>query len=153
MKVSEILDEKSINIGLSVDSKEELIEQLIFLTEKQGKILDRDEVKKEVFEREKIMSTGVGKGIALPHAKTNAISDVCGAIAILKEPIDYDSLDKEPVQIAFLLLGLDSNVGLHLRLLSKISRLMNSDSFRSQLLEQKTPKDIIELIKKYEEKD
>ncbi len=153
MRISDILDEKSIKIGLAVDTKEELIDQLIFLTEKQGKIIDKDEVRQEVFEREKIMSTGVGKGIALPHAKTNAISDVCGAIAILKDPIDFDSLDKEPVKIAFLLLGLESNVGLHLRLLSKISRLMNNDSFKSQLLSLNTPKEVIELIKKYEEKD
>ena len=153
MKISEMLNERAIKVNMTIDSKEDLIEQLILLAEKSEKIIDRDDVKHEVFEREKIMSTGVGKGIALPHAKTNSISDTCGALVILKEPVDFDSLDNNPVNIAFLLLGLESNVGNHLRLLSKISRLMNNDSFRGQLLELNTPAQILELFEKYEEKD
>ena len=153
MKISELLNIKSIELNLDVDSKNELIEKLINLAENQGNIIDKEEVKNEVFERESIMSTGVGKGVALPHAKTNAITEVTIALATLKEPIDYDSLDKNPINIATLLLGMESNVGLHLRLLSKISRLMNNDSFRSQLLELKTPEKVMELISKYEERD
>ncbi|MFC2131553.1 PTS sugar transporter subunit IIA [Bacteroidota bacterium] len=153
MKITEILDIDSIKINLNVDSKNELLEQMMFLADKSGKVIDREEAKQEVFEREKIMSTGVGKGIALPHAKTNAISKTIGAIAILSEPVDYDSLDGKPVNIVFLLLGMENNVGNHLRLLSKISRLMNNDSFRGQLLQSQSSSEILDLFRKFEEKE
>jgi fructose PTS system EIIBC or EIIC component len=153
MKISEILDNNSININLSAESKKELLEQMIFLADMSGKIIDIEDVKYEVFEREKIMSTGVGKGIALPHAKTNAIRDSIGALALLNIAVDYDALDNEPVNIVFLLLGKENNVGNHLRILSKISRLMNNDAFRNQLLESTTPAGVIELFEKFEEKD
>lgn len=150
MKISDILNVNSIKINVHADNKNELLDTMVFLAEKSGKIIDRDEAKNEVFEREKIMSTGVGKGIAIPHAKTNAITDTVGALATLSNPIDYNSLDNEPVIIVFLLLGLENNVGNHLILLSKISRLMNNDSFRGQLLECKNGDDVISLFNKYE---
>jgi len=150
MKISDILNVNSIKVNIHVDNKDDLLEIMVFLAEKSGKIIDRDEAKHEVFEREKIMSTGVGKGIALPHAKTNAITDTVGALVTLSEPVDYDALDNKPVNIVFLLLGLESNVGNHLILLSKISRLMNNDSFRGQLLECKKSDEVIELFNKYE---
>ena len=153
MKISEILNIESIKIDLSVESKKELLEQMILLAEKSNKIIDREEVKEEVLEREKIMSTGVGKGIALPHAKTNSITDTVGALALLSAPVDFNSIDDKPVTIVFLLLGLENNVGNHLRLLSKVSRLMNNDSFRGNLQLCKTNNEIMELFEQFEDKE
>jgi fructose-specific phosphotransferase system IIA component len=150
MMITDIIDNKSINLNLSVTNKEELLDQMIFLAGKSGNIIDQQEVRNEVFEREKIMSTGVGKGIALPHAKTNAITKTTASMAILKEPINYQSLDEKPVNIVFLILGMENNVGNHLRLLSKISRMMNNDSFRGKLLEAKSASEALELFKKFE---
>jgi len=151
MKISDILDINSIKIGLTVESKKDLLEQMIFLAEKSKKIIDRDDVQHEILEREKIMSTGVGKGIALPHAKTNAITGSIGALALLSEPVDFNSLDEKPVNIVFLLVGLENNVGLHLRLLSNISRLMNNDAFRGNLLQCKTAMEVKKLFEQFEE--
>ena len=151
MKISEVLSVDTIKLNLHVDDKNDLIEQLILLAGKSGNITDVEEVRNEVFEREKIMTTGVGKGIALPHAKTNAISATTAALGILAEAVDYDSLDDKEVNIAFLLLGMEGQIGEHLRLLSKISRLMGNEFFRTELLSSKSPNDIMNLFKTYEE--
>lgn len=153
MKITDILSVESIETGVQAENKEELLNRIMDLAVKSGKILNREIAMKEVLERERIMSTGVGKGIALPHAKTNSVSDSVGALTILSNPIDFQSLDGEAVSIVFLLLGKENNVGNHLRLLSKISRLMNNDFFRKQLLESSTPEEALEIFNKMEEKE
>lgn len=153
MKITDILHVDSIKVGLVAANKDELLEMMIDLAEKSGKITDKVLASKEVFNREKLMSTGVGKGIALPHAKTNAVDGSIGALAVLNKPIDFESLDGEPVNIVFLLIGKENNVGNHLRLLSKVSRLMNNDSFRAQLLHCKDMYSVWEFFRKVEESD
>ncbi|MDX9791500.1 MAG: PTS sugar transporter subunit IIA [Candidatus Kapaibacterium sp.] len=151
MKINEILSANSVRIAYQTDSKESLLSELVTIIGKEEGIDDLSIALKDVFEREEVMSTGVGKGIALPHAKSKAVNKSVAALAILKEPIDFDSLDNEPVNIAFLLLGPENNVGLHLRLLSKVSRLMNNDSFRLQLIECKKVEDVMKLFDSMEE--
>ena len=96
------------------------------------------------------MSTGVGNGFAIPHGKTDAVTDIVAAFAVTAEPIDYQSLDEKPVRLVFLLVGKDNLVGPHIKLLSRISRLMNKEEFRKRLLELKTPKEIIDTFKQEE---
>jgi fructose-specific phosphotransferase system IIA component len=153
MKITDILQIDSISLDIDTQSKEELLSQLLELADKSGKIIDKDKTLNEIFEREKILSTGIGKGIALPHAKTNAVKDTIGALAILKNSIDYDSLDGNPVNIVFLLLGLEHNVSNHLKMLSKISRLLNNDSFREKLFECKNNSEILKKFREAEEID
>ena len=153
MKISEILNVESIKIDLRADSKKELLEEMIKLAEKSNNIVNREAVRDEVFEREKIMSTGVGKGFALPHAKTNAITNTIGALALLSEPVEFNSIDDKPVSIVFLLLGMEKNIGNHLRLLSKISRLMNNESFKGNLIKCKTSLEIKELFEQFEDRE
>ena len=151
MKIADVLHKDSVDVGINVRNKSELLDKMLELAVKSGKIKDFNESRKEILEREKIMSTGVGNGIALPHAKTNGVEDSVGALGIMENPVDFESLDGEPVNIVFLLLGMENNVGTHLRLLSKISRLMNNDSFRIKLLECKNPDEILSTINEYEE--
>jgi fructose PTS system EIIBC or EIIC component len=153
MKVSDILTKKTIAVSLQVNSKNELLDKMLELAYESGNIVDKEETKKEIYERERIMSTGVGKGIALPHAKTNAVKDTVCALALLKEPVDFESLDGKPVNLVFLLIGRENNVGNHLRLLSRISRLINNDSFRSRLSELSSADEIIALFAEVEEND
>jgi fructose-specific phosphotransferase system IIA component len=153
MKINEIINIKSIVIDLEVESKADLLAKMVEFASYSGKVNDVNAVLKAVNEREKIMSTGVGKSIALPHAKTHNVSEAVGSLAILKEPLDYDSLDGEPVRIVFLLLGQETNVGYHLRVLSKISRLMNNDSFRFQLLDCRSSKEVLDIFNSMEEND
>lgn len=152
MKVSEILKKENILFNIESENKFDLIGKLVDNIAQTKNLSDRDKLYQEVLKREKIMSTGVGKGIALPHAKTNLTKDMMGALVILKEPINFESLDNELVSIVFLLIGSDSNVGIHLRVLSKISRLMSSDAFRSQLAECTNSDDVLALFVAYEDR-
>jgi fructose-specific phosphotransferase system IIA component len=147
MKISDILDETRILTSMEGDSKSVIINKLIDLVAISPKVLDKEKVKEAIFEREKIMSTGVGNGFAIPHGKTDAVSDIVAAFAVTKEPIDYQALDEQPVRLIFLLIGKGNMVGPHIKLLSRISRLMNKEEFRKKLLDAPTPKDVMEIFR------
>jgi fructose-specific phosphotransferase system IIA component len=150
MKITDILNEDVVRTNLSGTSKTEIIDAMINLVSTQDKVLDKEKLRESIFEREKIMSTGVGSGFAIPHGKTDAVTDIVGAFAITAQPIDYQSLDEQPVRIVFLLVGRDNMVGPHIKLLSRISRLMNKEEFRKRLLEATTPAEILELFRQEE---
>ncbi len=147
MKISDILTEEYVVTGLEGDSKEEIINAMIDLVASSPKVIDRTKVREAIFEREKIMSTGVGNGFAIPHGKTDAVSDIVAAFATTARPIDYQSLDEKPVRLIFLLVGKDSMVGPHIKLLSRISRLMSKEDFRRGLLDAASPKRILDMFK------
>jgi len=92
----------------------------------------------------------VGNGFAIPHGKTDAVTDIVAAFAVTAEPIDYQSLDEKPVRLVFLLVGKDNLVGPHIKLLSRISRLMNKEDFRKRLLGQQTSREIIDMFRQEE---
>jgi len=144
MKISDILEEKLVVANLAGNTKDDIINSMIELVSQSPKVLDKEKVRSAIFEREKIMSTGVGNGFAIPHGKTDGVADVVAAFSITAQPIDYQSLDEKPVRLVFLLVGRDNMVGPHIKLLSRISRLMNKEGFRNKLLEAKTSHDVIE---------
>jgi fructose-specific phosphotransferase system IIA component len=150
MKISDILTEESVKTGLPGNSKDEILDAMIDLIATSPKVLDKAKVRDAIFEREKIMSTGVGNGFAIPHGKTDAVSDIVAGFAVTASPIDYQSLDEKPVQLVFLLVGKDSMVGPHIKLLSRISRLMNKEDFRKRLLKVKTSKDLLDMFRQEE---
>jgi fructose-specific phosphotransferase system IIA component len=147
MKISDILDESLVKTQLPGNSKDEIISHMIDIVATSKKVLNREKVQEAIFEREKIMSTGVGNGFAIPHGKTDAVSDIVAAFAVTAEPIDYQSLDEQPVRLVFLLVGKDSMVGPHIKLLSRISRLMNKEEFRKKLLVAASPKEVLEIFR------
>jgi fructose-specific phosphotransferase system IIA component len=144
MKIGEILKEDMVVMGLEGSRKEEIIDAMIDIVSKSPKVIDKEKVREAIFERESIMSTGVGNGFAIPHGKTDAVSDIVAAFAVTAEPIDYQSLDEKPVRLVFLLVGKDSMVGPHIKLLSRISRLMNKEEFRKRLIGLKTSREILD---------
>lgn len=150
MKITDVLNKENIELLPSINSKKVLIDRLIEIASKSGKILNVEEVRKQVWQREKLMSTGVGKGIALPHAKSSYISAETGSLIVLKQGVEYDSSDDKLVQIALLLIGQESNFGNHLNLLGTISRFLDNDYLRSSILEAETETDILNLFKKLE---
>jgi fructose-specific phosphotransferase system IIA component len=150
MRISDILTEDLIVTGLEGNSKDDIIDRMVDLVGTSPKVLDLEKVRKAIFERERIMSTGVGNGFAIPHGKTDAVSDIVAGFAVTERPIDYESLDEKPVRLVFLLVGKDNLVGPHIKLLSRISRLMNKEEFRRKLLEQATPADILDLFRREE---
>lgn len=150
MKISDILTEDMVMTGLEGQSKDEVISALIERVAASPRVKDKAKVRQAIFEREKIMSTGVGNGFAIPHGKTDAVTDIVAAFAVTAHPIDYQSLDEKPVRLVFLLVGKDNLVGPHIKLLSRISRLMNKESFRKRLMEAQSSHEIIESFKSEE---
>jgi fructose-specific phosphotransferase system IIA component len=151
MKISDILSEKIIKTDLECTDKDDAINKIIDLASKSGLMTNIEKVRECVFEREKLVSTGVGKGFAIPHGKTDEIKDIVAAFAILKNPIDFDSIDLEPVKFIFLIVGKESLLNAHIKLLSRISRLMNKDDFRERLEEAKSSEEVLKLFKDEEQ--
>lgn len=151
MKISDILSEDVIATHLAGRNKDEVLENIIALATHSPNMTDKAKVRASILERERIMSTGVGRGVAVPHSKCDGVSDTVTAFAVTAQPVDFESLDNAPVQLIFLLVGRENSVGAHLKLLSRISRLMSSDAFRDKLIAAATPKDVIELFRTEEE--
>lgn len=151
MKISDILTEDVLAIGMDAKDKTDAINKMVDLANQSGKITDLEKVRTVVFEREKLVSTGVGKGFAIPHGKSDDIKDIVAAFGVLSEPIDFDSIDSEKVVFIFLLVGKDSMLNMHIKLLSRISRLMNKDEFRDNLLKAKSKAELLQIFKTEEQ--
>ncbi|MBK6504834.1 MAG: PTS sugar transporter subunit IIA [Ignavibacteria bacterium] len=151
MRISEILSEKVIATGLEATDKYEAIDKMIELACASGNMINKDNVKQCVLDREKLVSTGVGKGFAIPHGKTDDIKDIVAAFAVLKPPMDFDSIDLEPVKYIFLVIGKESLLNAHIKLLSRISRIMNKEEFRERLDDAKSPEEIMEMFRQEEQ--
>jgi fructose-specific phosphotransferase system IIA component len=151
MKISDILTEEVIATHLPGNTKEEVLDNIIELAAHSPNMKNKEKVRAAILERERIMSTGVGRGVAVPHGKCDGVSDTVTAFAVTDKPVDFKSLDGQPVQLMFLLVGRENSVGAHLKLLSRISRLMSSDGFRNKLIAANTPAEVIELFRKEEE--
>jgi len=150
MKITDILNEKVIVTKLPGTTKSEVLNAMIDLAATSDRVIDKEKMRSAILEREKIMSTGVGSGFAIPHGKTDAVQDIVAAFAITEQPIDYQSLDDQPVRIIFLLVGKDNSVGPHIKLLSRISRLMNKEEFRKRLIDSESSSEILQIFKQEE---
>lgn len=146
MKVSEILSKEFIIAELNSTDKESAINELIDLLKNDSRVEDIEKVRQAVLDREKIMSTGVGKGFAIPHGKTDSVKEIIAAFGRKKDGIDYDALDGNPVNLIFLLVGRDTMISAHIKLLSRVSRMMNKDDFRSRLLNAETSEEIMNVF-------
>ncbi|MCW9097222.1 MAG: PTS sugar transporter subunit IIA [Ignavibacteriaceae bacterium] len=151
MKVNELLNPKYILTDFKSDKKDDVINELIDLLKGDERVIDLEEVRKCVFDREKIMSTGVGKGFAIPHGKTNSVTDIVAVFGKSKKPIDYNALDGEPVNLVFLMIGKDTLVSKHIKLLSRISRLMNNDEFREKLVKADSKESVQKIFEEEEQ--
>ena len=152
MKITDFLKEDCVIVNLKSRDKKGAIAELLSLLEKNKYIKDSKKILETVMEREKLGSTGIGQGIAVPHAKTEQIDNLVGALGISQNGVDFDSLDGEPVYIIFLLLAPTKSIGLHLKALAKIARLLKDRVFRNALRECKTPEEAIKIIREDEEK-
>ncbi|MCC5940139.1 MAG: PTS sugar transporter subunit IIA [Balneolaceae bacterium] len=152
MNLYSLLDNTTILSNVDVSDKDELLNLMIDTLKEKVEDDQLDEIRKSVFEREKIMSTGVGKSLAIPHGKVSFIEENLASFAILNEPIDFDSIDEKPVKMAFLLVGPEKKNSVHIKLLSRISRLMNSTSFRESLIACTTSEEIHNVFEQEEVK-
>ncbi len=125
MRCFELIKPDHIILNLSTKTKEDLFRKVVRILKERGKIEDEGKVLDLLFKRENIMSTGIGNGIAIPHASSDDIKETKLFVVILKEAIDYNSIDGLPVRVIFLLMGPSRDRLLHLKILARIARIVN----------------------------
>lgn len=146
MRIIDLLDEKSIMLDAKPASKQETLDAAVDLMVKSGKINDKEKYKKGVYAREEEGTTGIGEGIAIPHCKSDAVSKPGLAAMVIKDGVDFDALDGEPVQLLFLIAAPDSEDNVHLDVLSKLSVLLMDEEFTSKLKAAKSVKEFLQII-------
>jgi fructose-specific phosphotransferase system IIA component len=149
-ELRDLLSRRTVRVGLAGETRDDVIREIVQLLDGLPEVRDLEEVEAAVRRREDVMSTGVGKTLALPHAKTSAVSGTVAAFAVTRQPVDWEAIDNDPVRLVFLLVGTESAKSQHIKILSRISRLMNRDDFRARLLE---ARDAEQIIAAFEEGD
>ncbi len=146
MKITDLLDRRSIEIDGSAVSKEEVLNKVIDLMCRSGKISDRKAYAEKVFEREKEGTTGTGEGIAIPHGKCDAVKSPGLAAMVVRGGVDFDSLDDEKVTLIFLIAAPNTKDNVHLDVLSKLSVMLMDDSFADDLRNAKSVDEFLKII-------
>ncbi|NTU44746.1 MAG: PTS sugar transporter subunit IIA [Chlorobiaceae bacterium] len=152
MKIEGLLSEKHIVLNLELATKRQVIEKMLSIAATHTGVTDINKLREDVVRREEEMSTGIGKQIALPHAKTSAVTEPVLALATLQREINFESIDNEPVQIVFLLATPAEMLAEHLKLLGRITRLAGREEVRRSLLLARSPSEVLDLFRE-EEKD
>ncbi|MBX7151517.1 PTS sugar transporter subunit IIA [bacterium] len=146
MKLSEILTEQLIKIPLEKFDKKDIIAEMIEVLSHSGKVLDKEKVVQAVLEREQMMSTGIGNSVAIPHGKSQGVQDLIVALGITSQDVNFDALDGKPVRIVFMLVGPEKSSSIHIKMLSRISRLLNQAAFRKKIIDCKNAHDALQII-------
>ena len=152
MDLKDLLTAEVIKIPLEGNEKYQIIEEMVDILDAAGRIQNRDMVLNAVMERERVMSTGMGDGVAIPHAKTDGVTELVAAFGVTKQDIDFQSIDEKPVRIIFLLAGPTGLTGPRLKALSRISRLMHRKEFRDKLAGVRSTEEVIAAISHEERK-
>ncbi|MDP8216101.1 MAG: PTS sugar transporter subunit IIA [Candidatus Kaelpia imicola] len=153
MNISDLLSVGAIKLNLKAKDKNTAIDELleVLITAKKLDQKNKPKVRKVLRAREKLGSTGIGQGIGIPHAKDSCIKKITVCCGISKKGVDFDSLDGELVNIFFMILAPEDATGEHLKTLAKISRLVRARFFRMSLMQCKSPKNLLSILKREEE--
>lgn len=148
MRITDLLDKRSISLNGAPKSKEEALDQVVALMTKSGKINDEEAYRKQVYAREEEGTTGIGEGIAIPHGKCDAVDRPGLAAMVVKNGVDFDALDGEPVTLIFLIAAPNTEDNVHLDVLSKLSVLMMDEDFSDSLRNAGSVEEFLEIIDK-----
>lgn len=146
MELTDFISPKLVKLELAATQKLDAIRELIKLLDDAGYITDADSFLKSVLEREKVGSTGIGKGIAIPHSRTNAVREVVVAFGRSATGIEFEALDNKPVHLIFMIAAPIDSGGLYLKALARLSRLLRYQEFRNELMEAKTVEAVLDTI-------
>ena len=146
MKILDILPKEAIVPELKARTKREVLEELSEALVGVKNYLKRDELVEVLMERERLGSTGIGEGVAIPHGKLKDLDQLLICFGRSTEGIDFDSMDGKPAHLFFLLVAPENSAGIHLRALAKISRLLRSVSLRQKLFNASSRDEIFEII-------
>ncbi|HEU0012238.1 MAG TPA: PTS sugar transporter subunit IIA [Longimicrobium sp.] len=144
--LSELLAPERVRVPLEGTSKDALLEELVGALHQAGVVADAPGVLAAVRAREEVLSTGVGSGVAIPHAKAQGISGLVLAAGVTREPVDFDALDGKPVRLLFLLVGPEDAASQHVKALGRISRLVRRDDFRGRLAGARSAEEFVGLL-------
>lgn len=151
MNLSEILRENGIRLALNGKTKPEVIREMAVIAAQIGNVSDVDILTDALMARERRQTTGIGHGMAIPHATAEGVKGLILVLGISPTGIEFDSLDNQPVNLIFLLAGEPRLQTSFLSILSKISRFFRKESFRNQVLESGSAEEILKLIRSREE--
>lgn len=147
-KLSEMITEERI-VTLKSTDKEGVLKELCEVIARSPEITDKDDFYQAIVEREKILSTGIGLGVAVPHAKIASVKDFIMAIGVSEEPIDFDALDGKPVHIVILIGASDAQKDLYVRVLAKVAMMLKNQEVREKILKAKQPSDIMNILREH----
>ena len=143
MKLKHVLNTDVIIMDLKGETKQDVIEEMLDLLVRTGRVSDREQALRDLLAREEKMSTGIQYGVAIPHAKTTAVRELTACIALKKDGVDFQALDGEASRIFFMTLSPVDRTGPHVQFLAEISMVVKTESARKQLLEAVTPREIL----------
>ncbi|MCK5674364.1 MAG: PTS sugar transporter subunit IIA [Spirochaetales bacterium] len=148
MNLKKILNTNLVELNLKGSSKQEIIENLLDILVKTGKVKDRALALEALLEREAKMSTGIQQGVAIPHGKTDAVKELLACVGIVKSGVDFEALDGIPSKIFIMTLSPLTRSGPHVQFLADISRVLTSEGMREKLLIAETKEELLSLIVK-----
>jgi fructose-specific phosphotransferase system IIA component len=146
MKLSKFCDESLVSFNLKALNKDAVIEELVNLAASSNMIKDHGELLEDVRERENLVTTGVGYGVAFPHAKTKAAKGIVIAFGRSQKGIDFEAMDHRPVHLFFLIAAPEDAIGAHLNVMARLSFLMKSEDNRHKLMQASSPGDVLALM-------
>ncbi len=147
MDLFEFLKPESVIVFLKSETKEDIIRELVEALPLAGEPGDREAVYEAVLEREKVMSTGIGRGVAIPHAKSDRVRGLMASVGIAEKPVSFDAIDGRPVKIFFLIVSDPRTTSPHIRALSLISRILNDHRHKTALERATSPEEVIEALR------
>ena len=151
MRITDLLDERSISLTGTPKTKSEALDQIVDLMVKSGKINDREAYRAQVYAREEESTTGIGEGIAIPHGKCDAVTKPGLAAMVIKDGVEFDSLDGQPVTLMFLIAAPNTKDNVHLDVLSKLSVLLMDENFADNLRNAKSVDEFLKIVDKADE--
>jgi len=146
MKLSKFCEEDLISFDLRGKNKDQIINELVDLASRSKLVKDRDELYNAVVEREKLVTTGVGYGVAFPHAKTKAVKGIIVAFGRSQEGVDFEAMDRKPVNLFFLIAAPEDAIGAHLNVMARLSYIMKNERVREKMLKISSPKELLEIM-------
>ena len=147
MLLAELLDAKRVKVPLTSRTKDDVLHELVELAAGDLGPATADAILTSVRDREQVLSTGIGSGVAIPHGTTAHIDHIVMAAGVARNPIDFDALDGKPVELFFLLIGPESASGAHVKALSRISRLLRREGLRRDLRTAPSSAAFLEIIR------
>ncbi|MEW5873646.1 MAG: PTS sugar transporter subunit IIA [Candidatus Zixiibacteriota bacterium] len=146
MKLSKFCEEDLMTFDLEGQTKEEVIRELVELAGKSSLVRDKEDLLSAVLERENLVTTGVGYGVAFPHAKTRSLKGIVIVFGRSEVGVDFEAMDKKPVHLFFLIAAPEDAIGAHLNVMARLSYVMKSEKNRERLMRAKTAGEVMLIL-------